>query len=117
MQELALELRGAPDDLAAAAWRVVPADVRGVLLYGSRARRDHLSDSDLDLLALVEEPRKSIHAGLVSLSFYSASQLRSGIGPLFGAHLARDSRVLWDPQGILPILESMGCDRPETPDR
>ncbi|WP_285100919.1 hypothetical protein [Promicromonospora sp. MEB111] len=104
-----LEAFDVPDRMIDAALDLIPAEVRALLVYGSRARQDHIDDSDLDLLALVSEPAKSVHGGDVSLSFYTEAQLRSGSGTLFGAHLARDSRVLLDPEGVLAdCLSSMG---------
>lgn len=105
----ALASCGVPPELVALAKAAIPSDVRGLVLYGSRARGDHLADSDLDLLGLVDVPRRSVHRGLISLSFYTTDQLASGVGSLFGAHLVRDSRILWDPDGrVQPILDSMG---------
>ncbi|WP_396125818.1 nucleotidyltransferase domain-containing protein [Curtobacterium poinsettiae] len=78
-------------------------------MYGSQARGDAVEGSDLDLLALVPDPRPSIAAGDVSLSFYTPLQLRTGIGTLFGAHLRRDAKTLWDPTGRLHrIVGDMG---------
>ncbi|MGF0115462.1 nucleotidyltransferase domain-containing protein [Promicromonospora sp. Marseille-Q5078] len=76
-------------------------DIDGLLIYGSRARGDHVPGSDLDLLALVQTARPTIHDGEVALSFYTEDQLRTGIASLFGAHLARDAHILWDPAGTL----------------
>lgn len=87
----------------------LPDDTSGLLIYGSRARGDALPESDLDVLALVSAPRPSIHCGHVSVSFYTAAQLRSGLGTLFGAHLRRDAKVLFDTDGELrSIVEAMG---------
>ncbi|MDT0179544.1 hypothetical protein Q9S36_04880 [Microbacterium sp. ARD31] len=45
----------------------------------------------------------------MSVSFYTSAQLATGVGTLFGAHLRRDSRVLWDPAGsIAQSVGSMG---------
>lgn len=87
----------------------LPEAVNGVVLYGSRARGDAVADSDLDLLALVPEQQPTISAGAVSLSFYTSSQLDSGVGTLFGAHLKRDGKVLFDHDGSLTAaLDRMG---------
>lgn len=79
----------------------LPDDATGLLMYGSQARGDAVEGSDLDLLALVPDPRPSVTAGDVSLSFYTPHQLHTGIGTLFGAHLRRDAKILWDPSGHL----------------
>src|SRR5438309_943341 len=79
----------------------VPADAAGLLLYGSRARGDHRPDSDFDLLFLVPAPRKSVRTGPLSISYYTENQLLSASRTLYGTHLIRDAKVLWDLTGEL----------------
>lgn len=87
-----------------------PDDTCGVVLYGSRARKDELPSSDLDLLALAGTAHRAIHSGSVSVSFYTPKQLSTGIGTLFGAHLRRDGHILFDSNGSLAeALKSMGA--------
>jgi Nucleotidyltransferase domain len=87
----------------------LPEAASALLLYGSRARGDALPDSDLDLLALVQEALPSVSAGAISVSFYTPDQLSTGIGTLFGAHLRRDAKILCDPLGELSeILSTLG---------
>ena len=88
----------------------LPEDVRGVLVYGSRARGDALPDSDLDLLALIDVPRPNDSVADVNISYYTEAQLATAVGTLFGAHLKRDGRVLVDgPDGLLTqMTEAMG---------
>lgn len=99
---------GVPDSIVADV-PAIPEGTRGVILYGSRARRDEVEGSDLDLLALVSTPHRAIHSGAVSISFYTPSQLDSGVGTLFGAHLKRDGKVLFDCDGSLTqMVEDLG---------
>lgn len=87
----------------------LPSNVQGLLVYGSQARGDAVAGSDLDLLALVDMPRPSTHAGQVNISYYTRQQMETGIGTLFGTHLKRDSRIIWDPDGLLAnAVEAMG---------
>ncbi|WP_418605848.1 nucleotidyltransferase domain-containing protein [Georgenia sp. SUBG003] len=87
----------------------LPADARALLVYGSQARGDAVAGSDVDLLALVDTPRPSTYAADVNISYYTGNQLTTGIGTLFGAHLKRDARILWDPEGELAAhLDALG---------
>ncbi|MER5644705.1 nucleotidyltransferase domain-containing protein [Streptosporangium sp. NPDC002524] len=79
----------------------LPADAEGLLIYGSQARQDAGPDSDLDVLALVTTQRPSTDAGYVHVSYYTRKQLSTGIGTLFGAHLKRDAKIIWDRHGYL----------------
>ncbi|WP_420122381.1 nucleotidyltransferase domain-containing protein [Nakamurella sp.] len=79
----------------------LPIDADGLLIYGSRARGDAVPSSDLDMLALVRIPRTSTYSGVVNVSYYTREQLSTGIGTLFGAHLRRDSKIIWDRHGTL----------------
>lgn len=61
------------------------------------------------MLALVKHPSPSAYSGIVNVSFYTKDQLETGIGTLFGAHLQRDAKILWDPEGELSaILNALG---------
>ena len=99
---------GVPEDVLADIPELAP-DLAGLLVYGSRARGDATPESDLDLLALVAQSRPSANSGAVSVSYYTLEQLSTGIGTLFGAHLKRDSRILFDQDGLLGAsIDRMG---------
>jgi hypothetical protein len=87
----------------------LPAEVEGLLVYGSQARGDAVPDSDLDVLALVTAPLPSTHFGAVNVSYYTREQLSTGLGTLFGAHLKRDAKVVWDKyRRLTRAVEDMG---------
>jgi hypothetical protein len=87
----------------------LPADIEGLLVYGSRARGDAVPGSDLDVLALVRVPRPSTASGDVNVSYYTREQLSTGAGTLFGAHLKRDAKIVWDNHDHLTrAVEDMG---------
>lgn len=92
---------GVPYEMVSSALGLIPTRIRGLLVYGSRARGDAVESSDLDLLALAEERTRTQNSGNVSLSFYTEEQLASGVGSLFGAHLKRDAKIIHDPEGRL----------------
>lgn len=104
----ALLALGVPADIVTQVPQL-PEDARALLAYGSRARGDAVPGSDLDLLALVKRPLPSSYAGDVNVSYYTGEQLATGVGTLFGAHLKRDSKILWDPEGSLATaINAMG---------
>lgn len=104
-----------PPRMATQAVALLPEQAEGLIIYGSRARGDHLESSDLDLLAVVPEMRRGVTAGLVSMSCYTRAQLETATGTLFGAHLRRDSKVIFhhgnDLVGLLDSLGEVDTDR------
>lgn len=95
--------------MATQAVALLPEETEGLIIYGSRARGDHLESSDLDLLAVLPDMRRGVTAGLVSVSCYTRAQLETATGTLFGAHLRRDSRVIFDHgNDLASLLESFG---------
>ncbi len=87
----------------------LPSEIEGLLVYGSQARGDAVPGSDLDLLGLVSASRPGYHSGDVNISYYTRDQLSTGVGTLFGAHLKRDAKIVWDNHGRLSsAVENMG---------
>ena len=81
----------------------------GIALFGSRARGDHSESSDVDLLLWTQEgPPEHFKQGMLSLSFYSRSELleRAASGDLFVSHLAHEAVPVWDPGGLLGELRA-----------
>lgn len=75
--------------------------LKGLLLYGSRARGDFLATSDFDVLRLAETPAPTFRVGRLSVSSYTTNQLLSATRTLFGTHLLRDGTIVYDPDGAL----------------
>ena len=105
---------GIPDAIVAD-FPELPNEIQGILIYGSQARGDAVPGSDLDVLALVHASRPSTQAGSVNISYYTRSQLATGIGTLFGAHLRRDARIIWDDEDgeLKRVIQAMGDVEPD----
>jgi hypothetical protein len=89
--------------------------VIGIALFGSRARSDHSESSDVDLLLWTSDgPPQHFKHGILSLSFYSHSDLlqRAGAGDLFASHLAHEAVAVWDPRGLLGELRAAFKPKP-----
>lgn len=83
---------------------LIPVGTQALVLYGSRARDDFLPESDVDILAIVEEPVGSRHSDPVNVSCYTVDQLNGISGTLFGIHLRRDGIVLADRTGTVEAM-------------
>lgn len=94
---------------AALADSATVAGAIGVVLYGSYARGDHRSTSEVDVLVVADRPAGSRKVEIANVSTYTPAQLVSARGSLFGMHLARDGLVLDDTDGLVAsLIASMG---------
>lgn len=82
---------------------VVSGPHRGLLLYGSQARGDATSDSDIDILQLVDQTPRAYRNDPYSFTAYTPRQLKEMVrgGSLFAWHLAIEGVPLHDPDGDL----------------
>ncbi len=81
--------------------------VVSTILFGSRARNDQSEFSDTDLLLIsLENDRKHVSSGNLSLFLYSWESLREDAenGDLFVCHLAHEAKPLIDPENYLAKL-------------
>lgn len=107
-----------------------------VVLYGSRARRDHRPGSDYDLLVIAEDlpddiierdrffyQRRGALSALISLVAKSPQLFERHLPSLY-LDIAIDGKILYDPQGyaekklarIRDIIEDAGLYREAIPD-
>lgn len=82
---------------------LVDPTAQAAMLYGSHARGDSTSDSDVDLLEVRPEWHEHRSVERVSISAYTTDQLlrMAMAGSLFVLHLRDEGRVLSDPDGVL----------------
>jgi predicted nucleotidyltransferase len=85
---------------------LLQGDVRGLLLYGSRARGTASPESDVDILQLSNSSGPTLHTGLLAVSRYDAFSLRGLMtrGSIFGRHLRNEGVLLWDPHDELRTI-------------
>lgn len=88
--------------------RALPDRAVGVVLYGSQARGDATSVSDVDLLVVADHHSPSRAVDIVNVATYDVEQFESARGTLFGMHVARDGLVLHDAGGLQSMIESFG---------
>lgn len=82
--------------------------ISALFLFGSRARGDHSSDSDIDLLAVsnVSEPTMT-RIGPATLYHYSTDWLgtKAKQGDLFVWHIISEALAIFDPNDVLAQLQ------------
>ena len=84
---------------------------QGLVLYGSRARGTSRSDSDIDVLQIVEENPRSYAVDSMNVTSYTAAHLTTmaSRGSLFVRHLIDEGIVLCDPDGL--VAAALGAYR------
>lgn len=85
-----------------------------VMLYGSRARGDARTDSDVDILQVVEDRARAYSVGEVNVSAYTNAHLRELAlrGSLFVRHLRDEGIVLCDRGRVLEEILSRYVEPP-----
>ena len=109
------------NDLALKIRRTRP-DVRSVILFGSVARGDDLSDSDVDLTVIAKrgpwEPQRFVLGGVLFNVYWKSwqSMLRDMLELRGDAtrHGFLDGVALYDPEGLLPKLRKLVASLPES---
>ncbi len=88
------------------AFSVIRGSYRALILFGSHARGDARSDSDVDLLQVAPKPAVSYKIGVWSVSVYTEALLRllAGNGNLFAHHLITEGPVIAGDPEILARL-------------
>lgn len=86
----------------------LPCQATGIVLYGSMARGDSSSTSDIDLLIISDDHETTRSVGRVNITTYDEDQFRSADGTIFGMHVSRDGVVLHDAGGIAESIASFG---------
>jgi hypothetical protein len=86
----------------------MPDPTRPTLLFGSVARGDQTSDSDIDMLQVSSRPTMPLAIGRIALTYYTADHLRylAQSGSLFVLHLTLDGIILQDRGDLLAEILS-----------
>jgi predicted nucleotidyltransferase len=83
--------------------RCLPKRSEAVMIFGSAARGDMVSNSDIDVLVITRGKTGTTRSGRINISSYSQNHLQKMAvdGSLFVRHLIMDGKVLNDNSGIL----------------
>lgn len=84
--------------------------ISALFLFGSRARGDHSSSSDIDLLAASDVSEPTVTGmGPATLYHYSTDWLatKAGQGDLFVWHIISEALAIFDPDDILVELQEV----------
>jgi predicted nucleotidyltransferase len=89
--------------------RVVRPPFTAVFLYGSHARGDAETNSDVDVLQVTPTHTAPYAVGRINVTCYTLDQLLrlARNGGLFARHLVEEALPLEDPQGVLENLKSV----------
>jgi predicted nucleotidyltransferase len=89
-------------------------ELLGLVLFGSRARGDHVEDSDVDLLALVSDgaPAFVTRPG-ITVSCYPLDQVlrRARSGDLFALHVVAEGKVVYEREPVFARVQRAFCYR------
>lgn len=97
-----------PQEVIGEILAALPSRAFGIVLYGSIARGDSSSTSDIDLLLISDDHETTRSVGRVNVTTYDEDQFRSADGTIFGMHVARDGLVLHDAGGVAKAIDLFG---------
>jgi predicted nucleotidyltransferase len=97
-----------PHEVISEVLAALPTRAFGIVLYGSVARGDSSSISDIDLLLISDDHETTRAVGRVNITTYDEDQFRSADGTIFGMHVARDGLVLHDAGGVAKAINLFG---------
>lgn len=83
--------------------------ILSLVVYGSRAREDHSTDSDTDLFAITDDHRyEMIVEGTTNIACYPLPQAvsRAEGGDLFFMHIALEAKAIYDPSGMFDKVKN-----------
>jgi hypothetical protein len=96
-----------PADILSEVFSATCGPSEGLVLFGSFARGDATQESDVDVIQISPERKRSYACGRISVAVYTRAQLfkMARSGDLFAAHIAKEGQVLHGPQTFLSDLQ------------